>query len=87
MRLLANENVLLDAVVALRTQGHDVAWVRTDAPGSTDQVVMEKAVSENRVLVLDMGKIIYEGEVYDRVDLSEKIVLRDDAVIQVAAEE
>ena len=34
MRLLANENFPAEAVDALRSAGHDVAWVRTDAPGS-----------------------------------------------------
>jgi hypothetical protein len=37
MRFLANENFPLDAVEALRRSGHDVGWVRTDAPGSTDR--------------------------------------------------
>ena len=36
MLLLANENVPGDAVSALRLKGHDVAWIREDAPGSTD---------------------------------------------------
>jgi len=34
---LANENVPGDAVNALRARNHDVAWVRTDAPGLTDR--------------------------------------------------
>jgi Domain of unknown function (DUF5615) len=36
VNFLANENFPLDAVEALRALGHDVAWVRTDAPGSTE---------------------------------------------------
>lgn len=36
MRILANENFPGDAVDALRQRGHDVVWVRTDAPGSKD---------------------------------------------------
>jgi len=36
MRFLANENVPLDAIVALREKGQDVIWIRTDAPGSCD---------------------------------------------------
>ena len=38
MRFLADENFPGDAVTALRTSGHDVLWIRTDAPGITDQV-------------------------------------------------
>ena len=36
MQFLANENFPLDVVEALRNEGHDVAWIRTDAPGSKD---------------------------------------------------
>lgn len=49
MRLLANENFPGDAVAALRDQGHDVLWVRTDAPGSSDSAVLARAVSEARL--------------------------------------
>jgi predicted nuclease of predicted toxin-antitoxin system len=51
MRFLANENLPLDAVEALRLSGHDVGWVRTDAPGSTDRQVLARAVAEGRVLL------------------------------------
>ena len=33
MRVLANENFGGKAVELLRSDGHDVAWVRTDSPG------------------------------------------------------
>lgn len=36
MRFLANENFPGDAVSALRERGHDVVWIRTDAPGISD---------------------------------------------------
>ena len=42
MRILANENFPEDAVVALREAGHDVAWIRTEAPGSSDRVDQDK---------------------------------------------
>ncbi len=51
MRFLANENFPFDAVAALRQSGHDVGWVRSDAPGSTDRQVLERAVAEARVLL------------------------------------
>lgn len=51
MRLLANENFPGPAVEALRSLGHDVAWVRTDAPGSTDPQVIQRAVREDRILI------------------------------------
>ncbi len=51
MRFLANENVAGDAVVALREKGHDVAWIRTDAPGSKDEDVLARAMAEQRILI------------------------------------
>src|SRR5487761_282087 len=51
MRFLEDENFPGEAVAALRAAGHDVAWVRTEAPGSTDRVVLERAVAETRILV------------------------------------
>jgi predicted nuclease of predicted toxin-antitoxin system len=64
MRILANENFPGDAVLALREHGHDVAWVLTDAPGSGDVQVLERAQSENRVLVTfdkDFGELAFRS--------------------------
>ncbi len=36
---------------ALRQQGHEVAWVREDAPGSFDTQVLQRAQDEERVLI------------------------------------
>jgi predicted nuclease of predicted toxin-antitoxin system len=51
MRILANENFPKVLVTALRARGHDVIWVRTNAPGSKDRAILEWATSENRILV------------------------------------
>jgi predicted nuclease of predicted toxin-antitoxin system len=51
VRLLADENFPRAAVDALRVEGHDVAWVRTDAPGSTDEAVLSRAARESRLVV------------------------------------
>jgi len=51
MRFLANENFPLDAVEALRRAGHEVGWVRTDAPGSSDREVLRRAGAEGGVLL------------------------------------
>lgn len=61
MRLLANENFPRAAVDALRTGGHDVAWVRTISPGATDEQVLERARLEDRVLLTfdkDFGELV-----------------------------
>jgi len=63
MRILANENFPGDAIVALRQQGHDVAWIRADAPGSSDQV-LARAQAENRILITfdkDFGELAFRA--------------------------
>ena len=66
MRILADENFAGDAVIALRERGHDVAWVRSDAPGSSDPQVIARAQVEERVLItFDKGF----GELTFRVGL------------------
>ena len=64
MRILANENFPGDAVVALRDRGHDVAWVRSDAPGSSDVEVLARAQAEDRILVTfdkDFGELAFRS--------------------------
>ncbi len=64
MKFLANENVAGDAVVALREKGHDVAWIRTDAPGSKDAEVLARAVAEQRILITfdkDFGELAFRA--------------------------
>ena len=63
MLFLANENFPLDAVEAIRQIGHDVVWIRTDAPGSKDPDVLKRAVSEQRVLLTfdkDFGDLAFQ---------------------------
>ena len=60
MNFLANENFPLDAVIVLRQAGHNVAWIRTDSPGITDEAVLARAIVENRVLLTfdkDFGEL------------------------------
>lgn len=62
MRVLANENVSGDIVQALRNFGHDVLWIRTDAPGSSDEVVLARAQTEDRLLLTfdkDFGELAF----------------------------
>ncbi len=62
MRFLANENFPGDAVAALRAAGHDVVWVRTEAPGSADADVLATAQRETRVLLTfdkDFGELAW----------------------------
>ena len=62
MNFLADENFPLDAVAALRQLGHDVVWIRTDSPGVIDEVVLARAIAENRVLLTfdkDFGELAF----------------------------
>jgi predicted nuclease of predicted toxin-antitoxin system len=51
MRLLANEDLPDEAVTALRSAGHDVAWVRIEAPGAGDPDVLARAARDERILL------------------------------------
>lgn len=60
MRFLANENFPGAAVKALEAAGHDVIWVRTAAPGTSDPDVLAWAVREERILLTfdkDFGEL------------------------------
>src|SRR5437588_10436909 len=64
MRLLANENFPAEAVEVLCSLGHDVAWVRTDAPGSSDRQVLDRAIAEDRLLITfdkDFGELAFRA--------------------------
>lgn len=65
MRILANENFPKDAIVALRQQGYDVAWIREDAAGSSDPQVLARAQAENRILITfdkDFGELAFRAK-------------------------
>jgi predicted nuclease of predicted toxin-antitoxin system len=60
MRFRANENFPGAAVAGLGAAGHDVVWIRTVAPGSTDREVLAQAVREERILLTfdkDFGEL------------------------------
>jgi predicted nuclease of predicted toxin-antitoxin system len=60
MRFLADENFPAAAVEALRSMGHDVVWVRTEAPGSRDTDILAWTAREERILLTfdkDFGEL------------------------------
>ena len=64
MRFLANENFPGDAVGELRAAGHDVVWVRTNAPGMKDPQILAWAVRDNRILLTfdkDFGELAFHS--------------------------
>jgi predicted nuclease of predicted toxin-antitoxin system len=64
LRLLANENFPRVAIEALRNHGHDVLWMRTHAPGSSDAQVLGLARSGQRLLITfdkDFGELAFHS--------------------------
>ncbi len=62
MRLLANENIPLASVVALRNAGHDVTSLSETNPGTSDEAVLGLAREQGRIVVTfdrDYGNLIY----------------------------
>lgn len=62
MRFLADENFLGNAVLALQQQGHDVLWIRINAPGSSDQEILVRAQAEERIILTfdkDFGELAF----------------------------
>jgi predicted nuclease of predicted toxin-antitoxin system len=69
MRFIANENFPGEAVDDLRAAGHDVLWVRTDAPGSSDETVLARAQQEGRILLTfdkDFGELAWHAQLPSR---------------------
>lgn len=62
MNLLADESCAGPVIRALREAGHDVVAIAEIAKGSTDEHVLERALSEKRVLITedrDFGELVY----------------------------
>jgi len=62
VKILANENFPLHAIVALRAAGHDVVWARTDMPGASDEQVLVRAQAESRLVAThdkDFGELAF----------------------------
>ena len=68
MRLLADENFPKPIVEALRVDGHDVLWARTDLAGTSDVAVLDLAESEARI-VLTLDKDFWQIAVQRRSPL------------------
>src|SRR5690242_16226164 len=95
MRFLANENFPRAAVEALRADGHDVRWIRTDAPGISDDAVLDRARGEGRVLLTfdkDFGELVLKrgarashGVILFRIPLSLPLAIGQSVVRTIAS--
>lgn len=64
MRVLANENLPGEVVEALREKGHDIVWIRTEAPGSKDRTILRRAQIEKRIIITfdkDFGELAFHS--------------------------
>ena len=62
MRFLADESCDFSVVRALRAAGHDVVAVAEVALGAPDEVVIERALSDRRILLTedkDFGQLVF----------------------------
>jgi predicted nuclease of predicted toxin-antitoxin system len=59
MLVLADENIPLPTVQAMRADGHDVLWARSNYPGIKDASLLELAEAEGR-LVLTLDKDFWQ---------------------------
>ena len=62
MNFLVDEGVDAPIVYALREEGHDVLYIAELDPGIDDEVILEQARREERILVTldkDFGELVY----------------------------
>lgn len=74
MRILADENFPKPVVEALRAEGHDVLWARTDHAGARDVVLLDLAEAEARI-VLTLDKDFWQIAVQRRSPLKQSGVV------------
>ena len=63
LRFLADENFPGDVVEAITDFGYNTSWIRRDAPGISDDVVLKMAMEEKRVLITfdkDFGELAFK---------------------------
>lgn len=62
MKFLADECCDVALVESLRSDGHDMVYAKEEMKGEEDDVVLERAFTENRVLITedkDFGELVY----------------------------
>lgn len=66
MRLLADENFNRLEVGMLRSRGHDLVWIEEETPGISDQEILSRAISEERILLTSdkghFGRLIFHDK-------------------------
>jgi predicted nuclease of predicted toxin-antitoxin system len=68
MRLLADESFPRPTVEALRREGHDVVWARTDCPAAKDTALLDRAKSDGSI-VLTLDKDFWQLALQRKIPL------------------
>ena len=82
MRFLADEGVDGSIVGAARDDGHDVRWMAEELEGTKDDVILDFAVRDARILITedkDFGELVYR----QRLHHSGVVLVRVDGVSNV----
>jgi rRNA-processing protein FCF1 len=69
MRFLADEGVDAAIVSAIRSEGHDVRWMAEELEGTTDDIVLEAAARDARILITedkDFGELVFRQRLHHR---------------------
>jgi predicted nuclease of predicted toxin-antitoxin system len=74
MRLLTDENFPKPIVEALRAEGHDVLWARTDLAGTSDVALLDRTEAEART-VMTLDKDFWQIAVQRRAPLEQSGVV------------
>lgn len=62
MKFLVDECCDAELVLKLRSEGHNVLYVMELKPSATDKEILQKAYSENRILLTedkDFGELVF----------------------------
>jgi predicted nuclease of predicted toxin-antitoxin system len=65
MRIIADENISDLLVARLRSQGHQVTYIKETAQGSLDPMVLALATQEDALLITndkDFGELVYHQQ-------------------------
>jgi predicted nuclease of predicted toxin-antitoxin system len=69
MRFIVDEGVDAAIVTAIRSDGHDVRWMAEEMEGSTDDVVLDAAARDSRILITedkDFGELVFRLQLHHR---------------------
>lgn len=93
MRFVADEGVDLQIVKALRAKGHDVLYIAETNSGESDDVILDFANTQNRILITrdkDFGELIFrESMVHSGIILNRlyQLKAKEKAILVVAVVE